>query len=437
MAYTVQQPGRPGEVAVVMRGKEGVGKGVLAKEFSRLLGSHYRHISQAGHLTGHFNAHLQQCTVLFADEAFFAGDRSHQSILKALITEDILMIEPKGVDPFPVRNCLHLMMSSNNAWVIPAGADARRYFVLTVSDSHKQDHPYFAAITKQMDDGGREALLHHLLSRDLSKFNVRNVPQTAALADQKARSRRGVDRLVETIAMNGVLPAADGAHLDVAITTGEDAGDGFYPKARTLVPELKYETSTVIFKILKQEWGCVPWKSGNRRGLRFPPLPELRELFDSAHGKQEWPAYPGDDCSSRLGAVVTILVIERKTPPNAPIAPRSPSYLGFRAPNLRETDARRAQSVPEQSGASPTWAPSKITAPNYFSSQSNGLGIVGVLGTLQTQKFSDWVLRGTETNQREPRERKDRCLMSLVAANQKWCRWRASSKSAPAMASGI
>ena len=78
MAYAVQHPGRQGEVAVVMRGKEGVGKGVLAKEFGRLFGSHYRHISQAGHLTGHFNAHLQQCSVLFADEAFFAGDRSHE-----------------------------------------------------------------------------------------------------------------------------------------------------------------------------------------------------------------------------------------------------------------------------------------------------------------------------------------------------------------------
>jgi hypothetical protein len=42
MAYSVQHPDRPGEVAVVMRGKEGVGKGVAAREFGRLLGSHFR-----------------------------------------------------------------------------------------------------------------------------------------------------------------------------------------------------------------------------------------------------------------------------------------------------------------------------------------------------------------------------------------------------------
>ena len=126
MAYAVQHPHRQGEVAVVLRGKEGTGKGVVAKQFGRLLGSHFRHIVHAKHLTGHFNAHLQHCSVLFADEAFFAGDRSHEFILKALITEETLLIEPKGIDPFPVCNCVHLIMSSNNDWVVPAGADARR-----------------------------------------------------------------------------------------------------------------------------------------------------------------------------------------------------------------------------------------------------------------------------------------------------------------------
>jgi hypothetical protein len=291
MAYAVQHPGRQGEVAVVMRGKEGVGKGVLAKEFGRLFGSHYRHISQAGHLTGHFNAHLQQCSVLFADEAFFAGDRSHESILKALITEETLMIEPKGVDPFPVRNCLHLIISSNNEWVIPAGADARRYFVVTVSDARKQNHSYFAAIARQMDAGGREALLAHLLKRDLSRFDVRRVPHSDALADQKAHSRRGVDRVVELLAHSGILPAAHAQHPNVAVTSGEESGNGFYPKARSLAPDLKYDSSIVISAALKKDWGCESWKSGYERGIKFPPLTELRKAFDEKHGKQAWPTY--------------------------------------------------------------------------------------------------------------------------------------------------
>lgn len=273
-----------------MQGKEGTGKGVTAKEFGRLFGAHFRHISQAGHLTGHFNAHLQQCSVLFADEAFFAGNRSHEGILKALITEETLIIEPKGLDAFAVRNCLHLIMSSNAEWVIPASADARRYFVLAVADHHKQDHAYFAAITREMDNGGREALLYELLNRDLSSFNVRDVPQTDALADQKAHTRRGVDRLIEMVAHSGMLPAVHGAYPNIAVTSGEEDGNGFYPKARSLVPDLKYNSSIVIATALKR-WGCEPWHSGPLRGIKFPPLAELRAAFDQKHGKQAWPPY--------------------------------------------------------------------------------------------------------------------------------------------------
>jgi hypothetical protein len=293
MAYAVQYPGRQGEVAVVLRGKEGTGKGVLAKQFGRLFGAHFRHVVHAQHLVGHFNAHLQQCSLLFADEAFFAGDRSHESTLKALITEETLLIEPKGIDPFAVPNCVHLIMSSNSDWVVPAGADARRYFVLNVSDAHMQDHRYFAGIQTQMDNGGREGLLHHLLNRDLSSFNVRFVPQTQALAEQKAFSRRGIDRLVEIIAHGGILPAVHSIYTDVAVTTGEEKGEGFYPAAKSLVPDLKYDSSIVISNRLK-DWGCDAWKSGYQRGLKFPPLAELREAFDRRHGPQAWPVADGE-----------------------------------------------------------------------------------------------------------------------------------------------
>ena len=288
MARTVQCPGEAGQVAVVLRGREGVGKGVFVGEFGALFGAHFRHISHGSDLTGHFNAHLQHCSVLFADEAFFAGDRSHESVLKALITERALLIEPKGVDPYSVRNSIHLFMASNSKWVVPAGADARRYFVLDVSDARMQDTEYFEAITHEMRNGGRSALLHFLQTVEVLDFNVRNVPVTAALADQKTRSRRGVDRLVEMLAHDGRLPSTHIAYFDVAVTSGEEKGEGFYIGARKLVPDLKHESSIIINNTLKREWGCASWTSHGQRGIKFPPLSELRARFDRAHGQQEW-----------------------------------------------------------------------------------------------------------------------------------------------------
>jgi hypothetical protein len=77
--------------------------------------------------------------LLFGDEAFYAGDKKHESILKMLITEEMITIEAKGVDAEVSGNCIHLMMASNESWVVPAGMDDRRFFVLDVGDGAKND----------------------------------------------------------------------------------------------------------------------------------------------------------------------------------------------------------------------------------------------------------------------------------------------------------
>lgn len=185
MARAVQQPGSPGEVALVLRGGRGTGKSVFARQFGMLFGRHFLHISNPSHLVGNFNSHLRDCIALFSDESFFAGDKRHASILKTLITEDTLQIEAKGVDVETAPNYVHLIMASNDFHVIPAGGDERRFLVLEVGHGRQRDTDFFKAMAKQMDDGGREALLHFLLTYDLSEFNVRLVPETEALRDQK------------------------------------------------------------------------------------------------------------------------------------------------------------------------------------------------------------------------------------------------------------
>lgn len=185
LARMVQHPDSPGEVAVVMRGGKGTGKSFAAKVIGSLLGRHFLHVSNPSHLVGNFNSHLRDVVLLFADEAFYAGDKKHASILKTLITEDTLQIEAKGVDVETAPNYVHLIMASNDEHVVPASGDERRFLVLDVGKEQQQKSAYFRAIADQMDNGGREALLHLLLTYDLSEFDVRQVPQTDALKDQK------------------------------------------------------------------------------------------------------------------------------------------------------------------------------------------------------------------------------------------------------------
>lgn len=188
MARMVQQPAEQGEVAIVMRGGEGTGKGTLAKVLRHILGQHGMVISNSKHLTGNFNGHLRDCVFLFADEAFYAGDPSHVGVLKSIITEPHLTIEAKYANAVQMPNFLHLMMASNEEWVVPASLDSRRFLVLEASDAHANDHPYFAAIWAEMKAGGYEAMLYDLLHHDLTGFNVRQVPVTDGLQEQRKLS---------------------------------------------------------------------------------------------------------------------------------------------------------------------------------------------------------------------------------------------------------
>jgi phage/plasmid-associated DNA primase len=188
MADLVQRPAYQGEVAVVLRGQEGCGKGTLAKALKYLLGQHGFAISNARHLTGNFNSHLRDVVFLFADEAFIAGERAHIGVLKALITEPYLTIEGKYQNAVQTPNFLHVIMASNEDWVVPASLKSRRWLVLDVPGHKIGDHAYFAAIYRELEHGGYRAMLDELLKRDISKSNLRAVPVTEALQTQRKRS---------------------------------------------------------------------------------------------------------------------------------------------------------------------------------------------------------------------------------------------------------
>lgn len=188
MADAIQNPSvRPG-VALAIRGKQGVGKGVFVSNFARLFGPHYIQVTQSAHLVGNFNAHLKDRLLVFADEAFWAGDKRAEGVLKGLITESQLAIELKGVDIQSIPNHVRLIMASNNDWLVPASADQRRFVVLEAGSAKIQDSRYFAAIAEEMNNGGSEALMDFLLNRDLEGVDLRQIPRTQALAEQQLRS---------------------------------------------------------------------------------------------------------------------------------------------------------------------------------------------------------------------------------------------------------
>jgi hypothetical protein len=187
-AALVQNPTEKTGNAVVFKGPQGAGKTIVGRCMGELLGEHYTLVADPRYVTGRFNSHLINRLLLQLDEATWGGDHVATGKLKDLITGDYQLIEFKGKEPVSVRNYLRLMITSNNDWVVPAGMDERRFAVFDVGEKQMQNHAYFQAIEDEMRNGGAGALLHYLQHYDLSEINLRQIPTTAALFDQKLSS---------------------------------------------------------------------------------------------------------------------------------------------------------------------------------------------------------------------------------------------------------
>src|SRR6516162_11551431 len=152
----VQRPSEPSGVAVAFKGAQGAGKGVVARTLGKIFGKHFAHIANGEQLTGRFNASVATSVVVFLDEAFWAGEKKAEGILKALITEPRLQLEAKFRDPIMVDNHLHIMVASNSDWFVPAGMGDRRWFILDVADTYggAGHREYWDALYAEIDTGG-------------------------------------------------------------------------------------------------------------------------------------------------------------------------------------------------------------------------------------------------------------------------------------------
>lgn len=296
LARMVQQPDTPGETALVLRGGKGTGKTKFGQWLDRLWGQHAFVTGSANHLVGRFNMHLQDCVFLFADEAFFAGDKRHESTLKMLVTDKTLPIEGKGVNAVKAPNRLHILMASNQQWVVPASHDERRYCVIDISEHRKgrKHFPYFAAIDEQMAAGGAEAMLHDLLDYDLSSFEVRDVPATAALDEQKQLSLDGPAAWLYDVLDSGRI----GAHVwtDEGLTIPKDAAYHqfceYSKRAREYRPAHVAAWAKALRTTLRGAIRNVRPRTGGDRQycLEFASLDRCRDAFVDAMnlGQVRW-----------------------------------------------------------------------------------------------------------------------------------------------------
>ena len=303
LAVGVQYPARQGEVAVVLRGSKGIGKSTLGRLMLKIYGQHGMQITNSRHLVGNFNGHLQKTAFLFADEAFFAGDRIGENVLKGLVTERNITVEKKGVDAVTARNRLKILMCSNSDWVVPATADERRFFILDVSDERRGEVAYWQQLNHIIDNGGAAGFLHYLQQIDLSKFDVRKVPNTVGLDSQKLQSLGAIESAIYDALYQGSLGHREWQSDSTLEITSHELMELVNAYCRDRY-RFRFDTpnQAVIGRKIKQLVGAErrqtrTW-SGRAWGYKLPTLVEARKTFCQYMGllDEPWGDEPISGC---------------------------------------------------------------------------------------------------------------------------------------------
>lgn len=293
IAQMLQDPSHKPGTLIAMRGSKGIGKSTLTECLGRILGPHAVTVDKPDLLIGKFNGHLHSCLLLNVEEGFWAGDRQAEGVLKNLITGETFMMERKGVDAVRTANHVHLIISSNFDWVVPATSDERRFFVLDVADTYKGNSAYFSALRAEIDGDGPAAMLHDLLALDYSHLDLRNPPRTAALIKQ----------IVTGLPFNvqWLYSVLQEAEFGAAYLSAQDSLEWFagplsvqkqvvHDSYNAHVPRIKGADwpASVIGKFLHEAVPGLetvrPGGAERSRSYIFPPLSVLRAAFTAEYG---------------------------------------------------------------------------------------------------------------------------------------------------------
>jgi len=286
-----QRPERKNGMALIMRGKMGVGKGIIAKIIGALCSKHYMLISQRSQVTGKFNGHLADKILVFLDEPPWPGDKEAEGVLRSLITEPILAVEHKGKDTVTVDSYVRILMATNHDWAVPVGMDdERRMAVFDVQEKQRENKDYFKNMLAQLsahDNSGYKALLHFFLNHKYDDKVLQKLPKTKALLEQKQLSLpRHVQFWMERL-QTGNFEDGDSWPSEINVNTFYQSYITYCEQVREMRPIDKLGLTRRIKNKFCQS--ITMRNSNSRRFLVLPSLRLCREEFDTAIGQEiDW-----------------------------------------------------------------------------------------------------------------------------------------------------
>jgi hypothetical protein len=294
MAALFQRPGQHAETAPVLIGQQGTGKNVVAEYvLGRTFdGRHARVTTHTKQVLGEFNDILSGLCLLVLDEVGLTTQAEYNGI-KGLVTGHTLDVNRKHIHVSVERSMLHVMVLSNGEVPIKVAGDDRRFPFFHFASTHRNNTRFFATVARELDEqGGRAAMLHELLARDVDWDRLRLAPETEPKQDAKRKSWSDVQWFIYQ-RMRDCGPSRWTNHEDVRREAKDTLCQDYRMylvqiNSRRVVNDVRTELHQELKKLVPEGWDFnrVVKENGenSRKYWTLPHWPSFRASFEAAVG---------------------------------------------------------------------------------------------------------------------------------------------------------
>src|SRR5690606_17830809 len=145
--------------AVVYGIKHGTGKSLIGYTLGRIYGKNFTEIKQKD-LHSQFNEWAEARQFVMGDDITGSDKRHDADILKTLITQQELRINPKYVSSYVVPDCINYFFTSNQPDAFFLEDDDRRFFVHEVKVGPLPEE-FYMDYELWLHTGGAAAVFHY------------------------------------------------------------------------------------------------------------------------------------------------------------------------------------------------------------------------------------------------------------------------------------
>jgi hypothetical protein len=210
IAYPFQHPGaKLNCAAVIWSARQGVGKTLVGETIGKLYGKDNFKTISAAELHGSFNGWAKRCQFVLGEENASSDHRADSNRLKHLITGETMTVNEKYQPAITLENRMNFIFTSNNPDAFHLETFDRRFFVWEIA-SEPLAMAFYADFADWRDNrGGREALMHHFKTLDLTGFNPKApAPMTSAKLAMLETSRSDLERWLAELTEDPALVVA-------------------------------------------------------------------------------------------------------------------------------------------------------------------------------------------------------------------------------------